>query len=321
MQNIFNLSSINQVKIDSSYNNLLSFIITSFLFLSSCGISHTPVETFEDQNKLRHNKTEAYLKSKYPDRNYKSLAFGKTIVYKPPSFNTLDSLYAVKQEYIDNDELRELKMSGVEEMIENHRLIAQNDIDQVKYEFEHIYYLDKDNSIQVNHDFFVFDHRDSLEIHTPFYNYTIPEKWKELHNRYLFEFHFITDRDLYISGREREFLAHFKAREEALIGEPELQLFMTHTIHLMSLANRINSIDFNSLTKQLGLNIIKFLLEDAVIESFGTLIVLEGENDVVLGYERTIKWTENNRINETTIKFNEYLEFIEMETKTKDKLK
>jgi hypothetical protein len=319
MQKKFNLSSIIQTKVYSNYNYQFLLLLSSFIILTSCGVKYTPNETFEDQEKNRHIKTETFLKSKYPDRNYKSLAFGKTIVYKPSSFNILDSLYAVKQEYINNDELRELKMSGIEEMIDNYRSIAQRDIGQVKYEFEHIYYINKNDSIQVNHDYFVYDHKDSLVIHTPFYNYTIPTKWKELHNSYLFEFHFTTDRDIYISGREREFLGHFKAKEEALIGEPELQSFMNHTLNIMSYANRINSIDFNLLTKQIGLNIIKHLSKDAIIESFGTLIALEGENEIVLGYERTIKWTENEEINETTITFSQYLEFEEMETITKDK--
>jgi hypothetical protein len=142
-----------------------------------------------------------------------------------------------------------------------------------------------------------------------------------LHNSYLFEFHFVTDRDLYISGREREFIQHFKAKEEALIGEPELQSFITHTLDIMRLANSINSVDFNLLTKQLGLNIVKFLSKDAVIDSFGTLIALEDENNNVLGYERTIKWSENNKVNETKIIFNQYLQLEKMETTTKDKIK
>lgn len=206
-------------------------------------------------------------------------------------------------------------------MIENYRPIAQNDIDQVRYEIEHIYYLVDNDTIDVKHDFLVLDHKDSITTHTPFYSYKISKSRKELHNSYLFEFHFVTDRDLYISGREREFIQHFKLKEESLIGEPELQTFMTHTLDIMRLANHINSVDFNLLTKQLSLNIVKFLSKDAVIESFGTLIALEDEYNNVLGYERSVTWSENNKINETKIIFNPYLQLEKMETKTKDKLK
>lgn len=322
MQKKLKLSSDYQKRFkNSSYYFYLLFIIASFSLISSCGVKYTPVKTFEDQDAKRRQKTEEVLKYKYPDKKYESLAFGKTIVYKPASFNTLDSLYAVKKEYIDNDELRELKMSGVEDMIENYRPIARQDIDKVRYEFEHIYYLTKNDTIQVHHDFFVLDHKDSVITHTPFYSYKILKSRKELHNSYLFEFHFVTDRDLYISGREREFIRHFKAKEEDLIGEPELQSFMTHTLDIMRLANHINSIDFNLLTKQLGLNIVKFLSKNAVTESFGTLIALEGESNAVLGYERTIEWSEDNKLNETKIIFNQYLQLEKMETTTKDKLK
>lgn len=320
MQKKFNLSSDTHKKFkNSSYYFYLLFVITSFSLISGCGVKYTPVQTFEDQDAKRHQKTEEVLSSMHTDKQYESLAFGKTIVYKPPSFNTLDSLYAVKKEYIENDQLRELKMSGVEDMIENYRPIARQDIDEVRYEFEHIYYLTKNDTIQVNHDFFVLDYKDSIVTHTPFYKYEIAKNRKELHNSYLFEFHFVTDRDLYISGREREFIQHFKAKEESLIGEPELQQFMMHTMDVMKLANSVNSVDFNILTKQLGLNIVKFLSKDAVIESFGTLIALEDENNTVLGYERKIKWSENNKVNETKIIFNPYLELEKMETKTKDK--
>jgi hypothetical protein len=174
MQKKFKLSSDNQKSfINSSYYFYLLFIITTFSLISSCGVKYTPVQTFEDQDTKRHQKTEEVLKSKYSDQKYESLAFGKTIVYKPSSFNTLDSLYAVKKEYIDNDELRELKMSGVEDMIENYRPIARQDIDKVRYEFEHIYYLTEKDTIQVHHDFFVLDHKDSVVTHKPFYSYNI----------------------------------------------------------------------------------------------------------------------------------------------------
>lgn len=290
-------------------------------FIVSCGVQFTPVETFEEQNKDRHLKTEEFLKEKYPIHDYNSLAFGKTIVYKPESFRILDSLYAVKQDYIDKNKLRELKTSGIEDMISQYRPKAQADIDQVKYEHEHIYTLNNVDSMQVNHDYFVFDFKDSLITHTPFYNYNISSKWKKLHNSYLFEFHFVTNRDLYISGREREFIAFFKAREEKLIGEPELQPFMNHTFNIMEYAQAINSVDFNAITKQIGITVIKFLSENSEIESFGTFIALEDEYENVIGYERTIKWLENNKVNETTITFSPYLEFEEMKTKTKDKLK
>lgn len=318
MRNRIILSSNYQKKLHN-FSYSIFYLIIAISFLSSCGVKYTPVETFEEQDAKRHQKTEKVLKSKFSDIKYESLAFGKTIVYKPPSFNTLDSLYAVKQEYIDNDELRELKMSGVEEMIENYRPIARQDIDEVRYEFEHIYYLTQNDTIEVHHDFFVLDHEDSIVTHTPFYDYMISKSRKELHNSYLFEFHFVTDRDLYISGREREFIQHFKAREDELIGEPELQAFMSHTLDIMRLANNINSVDFNLLTKQLSLNVVNFLSKDAVTESFGTLIALEDENSNLLGYERAIKWSENGKLNETTILFNEYLELEKMETVTKDK--
>lgn len=311
----------NEFFITHKYQKLrhsLYFAAVSLLTFS-CGVQYTPVETFEDQDRNRHKKTEEYLKSEYPINDYKSLAFGKTVVYKPESFRILDSLYEVKQEYIDNDNLRDLKLSGVEDMIDSYRPRAQEDIHKVKYEYEHIYTLNEVDSIQVNHDYFVFNYEDNLITHSPFYNYLIPKKWKNLHNSYLFEFHFVTNRDLYISGREREFIRYFKAREEDLIGEPELQSFMNHTLNLMDYANKINSVDFNLLSKQIGFNIIKYISEDSEIESFGTLIALEDNNEVILGYERTIIWLENNQINETTIKFNPYLEFEEMKTETKKK--
>ena len=318
MQNKFDFFFKRQSIVQLHSIRFFIVIVTFFTIISSCGIRYNPVETFEGQDKKRHEKAEAYLKSKYPDKEYSSLAFGTTIVYKPPSFNTLDSLYAVKKEYIDNDELRELKTSGVEEMIEAYRPKAQEDLDQVEYEFEHIYYLAKNDSIEVNHDFFVFNYKDSIITYTPFYNYSIPSNKKEVHNSYLFEFHFTTDRDLYISQREKDFLSYFKAREEELIREPELDSFINHTLKLMTLANRINSIDFKLLSQHISLKFIKNISNDAIIESFGTLIALEDSNNNVIGYERTIKWSEKDKIYETTITFNQYLELDNMKTITKE---
>ncbi|MDX1652487.1 MAG: hypothetical protein R3277_08350, partial [Brumimicrobium sp.] len=222
------------------------------IFSGACATQYTPIETFQERDENRHKKTEAYIKEKFPGKEYKSLAFGKTIVYKPSSFEILDSLFTVREEYIDKGEIRELKTSGVEEMIAAYKPVAERDAHLVQYEHEHIYKFVKGSNHSVHHDYFLFNSKDSLLTHTPLYSYEIPAKWSELHNSYIFEFHFITDRDLYISGRERDFLDFFKSREQALIGEDELQDFMVHTLKIMNYARQINSIDYSELTKYIA---------------------------------------------------------------------
>src|SRR5690554_5743797 len=93
----------------------LAFLI--FILTSCATSSNGVIKTLQDQETGFHLKIEDTTKSIYKNQNYKSLAYGQLKVFKPNSFVRLDSLYTAKQKYIENNDLRGLQKSGIEDLI------------------------------------------------------------------------------------------------------------------------------------------------------------------------------------------------------------
>lgn len=286
------------------------------LFLCSCISSYEPVERFEENEEKRREKIENRLVKRHSDSTYQSLAFGQLIVYKPESFKALDSLYALKDEYIERNDLRGLEKAGIEDMIPAYRAEAQEDIDEVRYEIEHVYSIKKNDSLTVQHAIFLFNHQDSITSEDQLYKYTIPQGLKEMHTNYLFEYHFITNRDLYISRDERDFIRYFKSKEQQLAGTKSLQPFMVNLLNTMQLAQRINSVDYRDLVKFKSIQKLKDLNTNLTIIEFGTLLALKDKNDQIIGYEFSIRWQrDDDKIKKKTIfSYSPTLNLIETQT-------
>jgi len=287
----------------------------STLILVRCGVSqHTPIVTIESQIEKLHGIIEGTSAEKYAGENYQSLAFGDLKVYKPEAFVQLDSIYRIKKEYLDKNDLRGLHKSGIEDLIPGYRTAAQEQLQEVKYEIEHLFQTSNEDSLKIYHSFYLFDYKDSLISVTPFYNFRIPQKYKDLYYAYQFDYHFVTNRDLYISKAEMEFIWFFKQREIQLIGEDRQQVFMDHTMKLMDVAKKAQTIDFREVSKYLVINELKRLNWDAVIEKFGPLFAVE-ENELIQAYELEIEWLDELSRKKTTVfSFSPYLEITDVKT-------
>src|SRR5690554_6533345 len=96
----------------------ISLIGLTVLILFSCDVSnHAPITTFKDQTEKLHAIIENTSAEQYANQIYQSLSFSELKVYKPEAFVQLDSMYRIKKEYLDNNDLRGLKQSGIEDQI------------------------------------------------------------------------------------------------------------------------------------------------------------------------------------------------------------
>lgn len=291
------------------------YVILGSIVLASCG-DVSPVKTISDQKVDLHNIIEETAKNNHVLEDYQSLSFGLMKVYKPDAFILLDSVYTVKQEYIKNNDLRGLRRSGIEDLIPGYRAAALQEIDEVQYEIEHIYQTSTPDSVHIHSSFFLFDYKDSLLFVTPFYDFKIGSKHKDLFYAYQFDYHFVTNREIYISEEEWDFLHFFKTRQFELIGSPELEPFMQHTMLVMEAAKKSSTVDFRNLSKLLSMNYFSELGKKITIDSFGKLMVLE-ENDVVVNYEFKVDWIDESMegmMKSTTFSFSPYLEIEGIET-------
>lgn len=275
--------------------SIFSILLISGLLLSSCGsTSNTPITTIQDQTAGFHNQIEKTTSEKHGASEYQSLSFGKMKVFKPSAFVRLDSIYTIKQNYLNKDDLRGLHNTGIEDMIPAYRAEAMEVLDEVQYEIEHIYQLTVKDSIEIHHSFYLFDYKDSLINVTPFYHFKLPKSQQDLYYAYQFDYHFVTSRNFYISEAELQFLRFFKNRKLELIGSEEFQPFISHTMNVMEAAKKASSVDFRKISKIWIINYFKELGVELTIEKLGDLIALE-KNGVVIGYELRVEWNDESK--------------------------
>lgn len=295
------------------------FYILSLIFLCSCITPFEPIASFEDNQREKEKKIEAHVQQEISLNRkkvgvYESLAYGDFIVYKPHIFHALDSLYAIKDSLIRANQQREIVQSNIELYIEEYRGKAQEQLDEITYETEHIYCIRGSSHHSIYSEFFYMDSKDSIISTFEKFHFTIPRQDYNMYKNYLFEMHFITPRDLYISQLERDFIMLFKSKEIELYKTFEHEKFIQHTLRLMDVASVINTVDYVSLTRVIGTALIREKSKEAEILKIGSLIALEDNFQQVIGYEMEFTW--NNKENKfdknivSTIEFDPYLRIV-----------
>jgi hypothetical protein len=289
------------------------------MMLFSCSVNFVPLPTLEERQFLRERAAEQHVRRVIQGENiahrYESLAFGPLIVYKTDDHLLLDSLFDVKYRMIEDNDMRTFRKSGLAKVIDEQREKARAREGELMFEMEHIYlvHLAGDDSVSVHHDFVVLNNNDSVVIHTRFYHYTFPKDLKNMAINYLFELHFITRRDNFITDAELDFIRFFKERESELIGSPELPAFMRHTLSLMQIAQSMNSVNYVTLTKYIAMRHLMNRYNQREVSHFTPLNMVE-ENGRLLGYNLTFQWV-NNQLQPaaemiTEIEFSPFLEVI-----------
>ncbi|RYM33035.1 hypothetical protein ERX46_13370 [Brumimicrobium glaciale] len=298
--------------------SIVFLLVIGIVITSSCGnVVNTPVKTINDQKESLHKTIENHTKDKHILDSYQSLSFGQMKVFKPDAFIRLDSVYSVKEAYLRNNDYRGLRRSGIEDLIPGYRAEALQEIHEVQYEIEHIYQtVTTADSIKIHSAFYLFNYKDSLLLVTPFYNFNIDKKFKDLYYAYQFDYHFVTNRELYISEAEWDFLHFFKNKQIELIGSDELAPFMNHTMSIMEAAKKASTVDFRNVSKILAMNYLNSLQTKIAVEKFGKLMALE-ENKTLIGYEFKVEWIDETfgaLRKSTTFSFSPYLEIESINT-------
>lgn len=294
------------------------FLLFFGLILCGCGLKRPPIETISEVKEDFQTKITDTIKMTYPSKLYKSLAYGELKVYKPDAFLKLDSIYRIKQQYLERNDFSGLHKSNIEELIPGYRAAAQKEINEVKYEIEHVFQIRTpgEDSVTIHHNFYVFNYQDSLMMVTPFYQFRIPLKTERFLNAYIYRQHFLTDRNLYISEREVNFINYMDQHKTTLIGSPQLQPFMNHVFMLMDFSNIAHSVDFNDLSKYMAIHYFKTNAFTPVIQDLGKLYVYKDKDEIV-NYELKVKWKDkkDQLIKQTIFTFSPYLQIEKVKTK------
>jgi hypothetical protein len=221
------------------------FPLLALVFVTSCGLKYVPVESPQSFEQRRHDAVEKYVTSQLASENlpYTSIAFGESQVIKPISYKLLDSLYLLKY----NLENQGRFDKELEQRIENYRIIALNDTNQVLYIENHIFTLGKGDTLEFYSALFQMEK--DLEIDDIILQESVflPAKYKKAYLSYLFEEAFILP-DYAPTEEEINFYSFFKNALPSL-SKAEKDPFILHTLKLMQLAARNKSTTTSALLK------------------------------------------------------------------------
>lgn len=299
----------------------LSIFLLGMTFLfNGCITPYEPITTFEEVHQQQEKKIEQHVQHSLRQSLdsagiYESLAFGELYVYKPQIFYTLDSLYSIKDSLIRTNQQREIITSNLELYIEENQIVARQQMEEIRYEKEHIYCVRGDQYHTIRSEIFYLDHMDSVFSVYRKFNFSIPRSNYNQYKNYLFEMHFTTPRELYISTSERDFIRLFKIKEMELYGTDEHEPFLRHTLQLMKLGSTINTIDYVALTKSIASALITQKSSETEIKEIGALIAIENPAKQVIGYEITVTWKDSKSAQGTInsiLEFDPYLRLVNL---------
>jgi hypothetical protein len=219
----------------------------------------------------------------------------------------------LKYEYEKKGKSQAFKDLGFQDEIEQQKVIAEAARHKITYELEHIYSMQNGVDLKIHHDYFSLDENDSVIVHDPFYSYKIPPALKSMHLNYLFELHFLTPSEGYISSEELDFILFMKQKEQEMIAtERDISKFMIHVLSLMKIAQSTGSVDFVNLSKAIAKRYLASNYENPRIDKFGSLIVNEDANGEVEEYQLTVDFQtvliEDTVFMRSELNFSPYLE-------------
>ena len=205
-------------------------LIFVIVLVTACGLHYTPPESPESFLERRHNACEAYLQKNLGDSIvYSSIAFGETVVLKPASYRSLDSLYQLKY----NNEKKGIVDKELDEIIEHQRMIVQNDTNKVIYKEYHVFSIKEGDSLRIVQSEFKVDQSATVRNFNILESVLIPKKHNERYKQYLFNESFIYPG--IIATEEEERFYNFYKSPLAELSTSEKDNLINHSLNLMEI--------------------------------------------------------------------------------------
>lgn len=290
---------------------LLSFL-TIILCLGSCGLRYEPQTPPEDRQLERQKVIENDIRTEFEAKNmtYKSLAFGKTVTVKPPSFIKLDSLFELKYQ---------LEQSGrsdknLDEKIGVQRLICQTDTNEILYMEEHVFSLTKDSVAEVLSGNFALNSRNVIKNVEFTQSYVIPADLVSYYTDYVLNESFIYSAAA-PSAQESDFYDLYKTQAGTLFGAQK-EAFIVHTLKLMKIARTKRSLEKQMFLKELTMDALQLKnVKDQVFKRIDQVSKPNGDVDYyIVEYHYAMTSPSGGVINEKyVLRFDPFLVLISKE--------
>ncbi len=274
------------------------------LLLSACGLKYTPPETREDVAENRKTSISQYIRDSYKDSSvvYQSLVFAPPTVIKPYHHRQLDSLYEIK---FDNEQRGRFD-KGLEEKINNQKIVIANSSEKVQYIEHHIYSIQTEGKSNIYYTDIHFDSKNAISLFTITQTYEFPSNLLSIFKSYITR-ESIVYPNYGPTNEEQNFYDFF---ESELAKRPSYQHneFMTHMLNVFLLARNARSLETKTLLQHFAVIQAENRAFNAQVDVFQTVNGV-WENDALQHYE--VKFTTPLANYNGT--FSPYFELLSME--------
>jgi hypothetical protein len=300
-------------------NRLVSrFLLLSFLIalIASCGLHYTPPETPESFLDRRHNACEAYMNKNLGDSIiYSSIAFGETVVIKPASYRSLDSLYLLKY----SNEKKGVVDKELDEIIEHQRMVVQNDTNKVIYKEFHVFSIKEGDSLRIVQSEFKLDQSAFVRDFKILESVLIPKKHNERYKQYLFNESFIYPG--IIATEEEERFYNFYKSPLAELSPLDKDNLINHTLNLMEIGYKKKTVRVQDLLQNQARFTLfkeyKAIYEEVFSEIFSKNTIDEAGKETLDSYWFTYTLKDNDNPTKKTEYYFLFDAYLRLKTVTK----
>jgi len=223
------------------------------------------------------------------DKTYINIDFGDEYIIKPPSFKPLDSLYAVKYEETNYGGMSRSRQLEVGNQIDELLSKVMKDTILIKYEINHIFGLEQNDSITFISGTFLLNAKDSVEKVGIDFQFSEQKRYLPYFVEFLKHRSFLYDQ-YDPTKEESDFYDFFEAHLNEQIGAVRKGDFIAQILHVMLAANTQKSLSTELIVKQLIVNFVTQYVASYESIAWSNVFSQLNDSNQVIGYSVQHEW-------------------------------
>lgn|GEM_PF-5047503 len=262
-----------------------------FLFLLvGCGVMASKSPEPRDRQMDRQLSISQNIQEQFAgDKTYINIDFGDEYIIKPPSFKPLDSLYAVKYEETNYGGMSRSRQLEVGNQIDELLSKVMKDTILIKYEINHIFGLEQNDSITFISGTFLLNAKDSVEKVGIDFQFSEQKRYLPYFVEFLKHRSFLYDQ-YDPTKEESDFYDFFEAHLNEQIGAVRKGDFIAQILHVMLAANTQKSLSTELIVKQLIVNFVTQYVASYESIAWSNVFSQLNDSNQVIGYSVQHEW-------------------------------
>ena len=262
----------------------------TLFFVVGCGVMTNKSPEPRDRQMDRQLSISQNIQQQFAENKiYINIDFGDEYIVKPPSFKPLDSLYAVKYEESTYGGMSRARQIEVGNQIDDLLSKVMKDTVLIKYEINHIFGLEQNDSITFISGTFLLNTKDSVEKVSIDFQFSDQKRYLPYFIEFLKHRSFLYDQ--YDPTKEElDFYNFYEAHLNEQIGAVRKGDFIAQILHVMLAANTQKSLSTELIVKQLIVGFVTQYVSSYESIAWSNVSSQLNDSNQVIGYSVQHEW-------------------------------